>query len=155
MSAKLQCNNGQIRARLAADRRLLNRPPAFFVAKFHRALNRIMSSKKPTEAELTQQYNKYKNELQQLAQKIGELESEIEEHKLVIDSISPLEPDRKCFRMVGGVLVERTVKEVLPALETNYNGIQQVINSLLQSYKRKEQEFQEFQKKHKIQVVSK
>lgn len=55
MSAKLQCNNGQIRARLAADRRLLNRPPAFFVAKFHRALNRIMSSKKPTEAELTQQ----------------------------------------------------------------------------------------------------
>jgi prefoldin subunit 2 len=25
--------------------------------------------------------------------------------------------------MVGGVLVERTVKEVLPALETNYNGV--------------------------------
>lgn len=41
----------------------------------------------------------------------------------MIDSISPLEPDRKCFRMVGGVLVERTVKEVLPALQTNYNGV--------------------------------
>lgn len=27
------------------------------------------------------QYNKYKNELQQVAQKIGELESEVEEHK--------------------------------------------------------------------------
>ncbi|KAJ8653639.1 hypothetical protein O0I10_010676 [Lichtheimia ornata] len=113
------------------------------------------SSKKPSEAEITQQYNKYKNELQQLAQKVGELESEVEEHKLVIDSISPLEPDRKCFRMVGGVLVERTVKEVLPALQTNYNGIQQVIQSLLQSYKRKEQEFQEFQKKHNIQMVTK
>ncbi|KAI7875354.1 Prefoldin beta-like protein [Lichtheimia hyalospora FSU 10163] len=113
------------------------------------------SSKKPSEAEITQQYNKYKNELQQLAQKVGELESEVEEHKLVIDSISPLEPDRKCFRMVGGVLVERTVKEVLPALQTNYSGIQQVIQSLLQSYKRKEQEFQEFQKKHNIQMVTK
>lgn len=113
------------------------------------------SSKKPSEAEITQQYNKFKNELQQLAQKVGELESEVEEHKLVIDSISPLEPDRKCFRMVGGVLVERTVKEVLPALQTNYNGIQQVIQSLLQSYKRKEQEFQEFQKKHNIQMVTK
>ncbi|ORX59009.1 Prefoldin beta-like protein [Hesseltinella vesiculosa] len=140
-----------------------------------------MSNKKPTDAELTQQYNQYKNELQSLAQKIGELESEVEEHKLVIDSISPLEPERKCFRMVGGVLVERTVKEVLPALETNYSGvsgerdsygrfffgsvraklnflfflqIQQVIQSLLQSYKRKEQEFMEFQKKHNIQVVS-
>ncbi|CAO3635816.1 unnamed protein product [Cunninghamella blakesleeana] len=113
-----------------------------------------MSSKKPSEAELTQQYNQYKNELQSMAQKIGELESEVEEHKLVIDSISPLEPERKCFRMVGGVLVERTIKEVLPALETNYDGIQQVIQSLLQSYKRKEEEFVEFQKKHNIQVVS-
>ncbi|KAI9252327.1 Prefoldin beta-like protein [Phascolomyces articulosus] len=114
-----------------------------------------MSSKRPSDAEIQQQYNKYKNELQQVAQKIGELESEVEEHKLVIDSISPLEPDRKCFRMVGGVLVERTVKEVLPALETNYNGIKQVIEQLLNSYKRKEQEFQQFQKEHKIQVVSK
>ncbi|KAI9319813.1 Prefoldin beta-like protein [Dichotomocladium elegans] len=114
-----------------------------------------MSSKKPSEAEITQQYNRLKNELQQLAQKVGELESEIEEHKLVIDSISPLEPERKCFRMVGGVLVERTVKEVLPALETNFNGIQQVIQSLLQTYKRKEQEFQDFQKKHNIQMVTK
>ncbi|KAI7864974.1 Prefoldin beta-like protein [Spinellus fusiger] len=113
-----------------------------------------MATKNTTEAEITQQYNQYKGELQSLAQKIGELESEVEEHKLVIDSISPLEPHRKCFRMVGGVLVERTVKEVLPALETNFNGIQQVIHSLLQSYKRKEQEFVEFQNKHKIQVVA-
>lgn len=44
-------------------------------------------------------------------------------YRLVIDSISPLEPERKCFRMVGGVLVERTIKEVLPALETNYGGV--------------------------------
>lgn len=68
-----------------------------------------MSSKKPTDAELQQQvkeifghhvsvhnspslsltlstflslqYNQYKNELQSMAQKIGELESEVEEHK--------------------------------------------------------------------------
>lgn len=33
------------------------------------------------------------------------------------------EPDRKCFRLVGGVLVERTVKDVVPALETNRSGV--------------------------------
>ena len=30
-----------------------------------------------------------------------------------------VEGERRCFRLVGGVLVERTVKEVLPALQYN------------------------------------
>lgn len=51
-------------------------------------------------------------------------------YRLVIDSISPLEPERKCFRMVGGVLVERTIKEVLPALETNYSGVSRIIRGM-------------------------
>lgn len=33
--------------------------------------------------------------------------------------LSGLNPDRKCWRMVGDVLVERTVGEVLPAIVKN------------------------------------
>jgi len=40
-------------------------------------------------------------------------------YSIVVDTLKTVDPDRKCFRMVGGVLVERTVKDVLPALEHN------------------------------------
>ena len=33
--------------------------------------------------------------------------------------LKDVEGERRCFRLVGGVLVERTVKEILPALEHN------------------------------------
>ncbi|KAG0311857.1 hypothetical protein BGZ99_009878 [Dissophora globulifera] len=110
------------------------------------------ASKRPSDQELTQTYNSMKSELNQLAQKIGELETEADEHTLVVDTISPLDPERKCFRLVGGVLVERTVKEVLPALMTNQEGIKNVTMQLVQKYKSKEDEFLAFQKKYNIQV---
>jgi len=34
-----------------------------------------------------------------------------------------LDPQRKCFRLIGGVLVERTVEQVLPALEKNHDNV--------------------------------
>ena len=42
---------------------------------------------------------------------------------MVIDTLKDLDPERKCFRLVGGVLVERTVKEVAPALRSSSEGV--------------------------------
>ncbi|CAG7977019.1 unnamed protein product [Penicillium nalgiovense] len=90
--------------------------------------------------ELQNQYTNFKNTLQQLAQKIGDIEQEAEEHKLVIETLDPLAADRKCFRMVNGVLVERTVKDVLPTLKTNSDGLKQVLEDMLKQYKSKQSE---------------
>jgi len=43
--------------------------------------------------------------------------------RLVIEALKEVDGDRKCFRMVGGVLVERTVKDVLPAMLNNYEQV--------------------------------
>ncbi|EPQ27957.1 uncharacterized protein PFL1_04284 [Pseudozyma flocculosa PF-1] len=104
-----------------------------------------------SEQEIAQQYQARRSELQGIASKIGELEGEADEHRLVIETLTEAQtadPDRKCFRLIGGVLVERTVKEVLPALQTNLDGLKQILEQLLKQYKTKETELQEFQREY-------
>lgn len=60
--------------------------------------------------------------------------------RLVIETLNPLPQDRKCFRMVNGVLVERTIKDVLPLLKTNSDGLKQVLEEMLKQYKSKQTE---------------
>lgn len=75
--------------------------------------------------------------------------------RLVLSTLKPLvetEPSRKCYRLIGGTLVQRTVKDVAPQLETNYAGIKEVLESLVKSYKSKEHDFEEFQREYGIQV---
>ncbi|MCJ1455309.1 hypothetical protein MMC28_005663 [Mycoblastus sanguinarius] len=118
--------------------------------------------------ELQQQYTNYKNNLQQLAQRIGEIEQDTEEHniegfnwtntthratRLVLETLGPLPPDRKCFRMINGVLAERTVKDVTPALQTNAEGLKKVLEELVKQYKKQEEDMEKWKKKNNIQVV--
>jgi Prefoldin subunit len=60
---------------------------------------------------------------QQLVSKISELEMERNEHKLVEDTLRPLDPTRRAFRLVGGVLVERNVGEVLPSVQQSRENV--------------------------------
>ena len=47
--------------------------------------------------------------------------------RLVIETLKEVQPDRRCYRMVGGVLVERTVGDVLPTLTTNKQQVSLVV----------------------------
>ncbi|EGF79016.1 hypothetical protein BATDEDRAFT_90202 [Batrachochytrium dendrobatidis JAM81] len=102
--------------------------------------------------ETISQFNTMKQELQAIAQKIGELELERDEYQLVIETISPLNGDRKCFRLIGGVLVERTVQDVLPAVKQNMDGIMTLIKQLATSYKKREEEAEAFKQKYNIKI---
>ncbi|KAI6152252.1 Prefoldin beta-like protein, partial [Pisolithus tinctorius] len=109
-----------------------------------------------SDQDIQQTYSRFQNELQSIAGKIGELEQEAEEHTLVLatlDEALEKEPNRKCFRLIGGVLVERTVKEVVPALRTNRDGIKKVVSTLTDQIKAKEQEFENFKREYNIRVV--
>jgi prefoldin subunit 2 len=58
-----------------------------------------------------------------LSVKINSLDLDKTEHELVLKALQPLPADRKCFRMIGSVVVERTVAEVLPAVQKNHDQV--------------------------------
>ena len=46
--------------------------------------------------------------------------------------------------MINGVLVERTVKDVVPALQTNAEGLKKVLDDLVKQYKTKQDELEKW-----------
>ncbi|KAJ7368645.1 Prefoldin beta-like protein, partial [Mycena albidolilacea] len=111
----------------------------------------------PPQPEISQNYSRMQNELQGLAGKIGELEQEADEHALVLTTLNEVlaeEPDRKCFRLIGGVLVERTVKDVAPTLQSNKDNIKKVVENLTEQYKTREEEFDTFKREYNIRPAA-
>jgi prefoldin subunit 2 len=49
--------------------------------------------------------------------------------RLVEETLTPLDVKRRAFRLVGGVLVERTVGEVLPSVVSNRENVSSHFNS--------------------------
>ena len=59
-----------------------------------------------------------------------EIEDERKENELVLESISQLEDTRKCWRLVNGVLMEKTKLEVLPEMRTVINNLNAVTKQI-------------------------
>jgi prefoldin subunit 2 len=85
--------------------------------------------KKKSNEEILAIFNGLRTEQRQIANKIYDMESEHQEHKIVIEALKDTEPERKCFRMIGGVLVEGTVEKVLPNLIDNAKKVNNINNN--------------------------
>jgi prefoldin subunit 2 len=58
--------------------------------------------------------------------KLMEIEDEKKENELVLESISQLEDTRKCWRLVNGVLMEKTKVQVVPEMRVVINNLNAV-----------------------------
>jgi len=105
-----------------------------------------------TNEQIVQGFQDMRQQQRQFAGKISELEMEKKEYDLVLETLKEVEGSRKCFRLVGGVLVERTVAEVMPALEKNHENIGNVVKSLAGLLENKGKEINEYREKHNIRV---
>jgi prefoldin subunit 2 len=108
---------------------------------------------KKTAEDIINGFNALRNDQRRLTQKISELESDRSEHKLVINTLKETDASRRCYRLIGGILVERTVGEVLPALQNNVEQIDKVIETLNGQAVAKGKELNEYREKHNIRLA--
>lgn len=66
----------------------------------------------------------------------------------MLETLEPLAADRKCFRMINGVLIEMTVKDALPPLKTNTEGLKKVEKDLKEQLIAKQKELDEWKVRH-------
>jgi len=91
-----------------------------------------------------------REQCQDLAIKINTMDLDKTEHELVIKALEPLDPARKCFRMIGNVVVERTVAEVLPAVRKNKDQIAKTMEGFTEMMAAKQKEADAYANEHKI-----
>jgi prefoldin subunit 2 len=63
-----------------------------------------------------------------LVNKLMEIDDEKKENELVLESISKLEDNRKCWRLINGVLMEKTKLDVVPEMRVVINNLNSVMN---------------------------
>lgn len=71
--------------------------------------------------ELQVQYNRFQEALGELENQLGTIIAQVNEHNIVDNTLTSIPPakreNRKCFKMVGGVLVEKSIDEVIRMLD--------------------------------------
>ena len=95
-------------------------------------------SEQEIERATARKYQQLSSESQALISRLMEVEDEKRENELVLEQISKLEDDRKCWRLINGILFEKTKAQVVPELTAmiqNLGQVQKQINQTLMSLK--------------------
>ena len=65
-----------------------------------------------------------------IAQQIANLETQLEEHNLVLNTIKGMDDSRTCYRLIGGVLVEKNVGKVRPEVVDQTKRLAAVVGQM-------------------------
>lgn len=70
--------------------------------------------------------------------------------RTVIDTLKTIDGNRKCFRLIGGVLCESKVETVLPQLTDSKGQLEKLIESMNEQLTKKGSDINQFREKHNI-----
>lgn len=104
--------------------------------------------------QLQQEYNAFKTAVQELELRIQQMNMEIDEHKVVLESLRKVQGTRQCKRMIGTVLVDKTVAEVIPELEETLKALTKDVDTMREDLKSAHTRMDAWKKKHNVKVVT-
>lgn len=81
-----------------------------------------------------------------------ERQSEVDEHNLVLKRLQEENDSKKAWRLVGDVLVERTVKEMVPELTKQRDNLEAVAKNFKEQLEAKSKEMAAYQEKYNIRI---
>lgn len=71
---------------------------------------------------------------------------------MVIETLKNIDENRTCYRLIGGILTERKVKDVLPVLIEHKERLTELIEKLNEQLTKKGTEINEYKDKHNIRI---
>lgn len=79
--------------------------------------------------------------------KISELTVEQAEYKRVADTLKPMDGARRCYQLINGTLVEKTLAEVTPEVVANRDALAEVLKGMTERLTKLNTEMKEYQAK--------
>lgn len=109
--------------------------------------------------QLQAQFNKYQEFLAELQTQLTSINSQVQEHNIVDKTLSEIPPDqragRKCFKMIGGVLVEKEVDDVIKILDEEKKELFKSQETLQSELAKTKKEMETWMTKNKVKVMRK
>ncbi|KDD74828.1 hypothetical protein H632_c1048p0 [Helicosporidium sp. ATCC 50920] len=111
-----------------------------------------MAEEPKTEQEVVEIFQRLMEQRDSLSTAAIERRSDIAEHDLVIKTLEKVDDDRRCHRLIGDVMVERSKKTVLPEVVENRNNLAALVKTYEEKLEEKQREVLAFQKKYNIRI---
>lgn len=115
---------------------------------------------------LQEKYDTYQTTIRGLAERLNSLNSQIQEHEIVIETLDSVPEDRKAWKMfsggestlesknpVGSALVEMTAIEAMNQLDTILKGLKDIFQKTEVELKELQSEFENWKKVKNIKIV--
>lgn len=120
-----------------------------------------MSEQKQSEEQRTQalqlQFNQYQEALTELQSQLSSISSQAQEHAIVDQTLSSIPPEkregRKCFKMIGSVLVEKSVDDVIKLLDEEKKELEKTKTTIEKELVETKKKMDEWMTKNKVKVM--